>query len=189
MIASWKENDDKPRQYVEKHRHHSVDKDLYSQSYGLPRAHVQLWELDHKECRIDAFELWCWRRLLKVPWRARRSNQSIIKGVNAEYSLEGLMAEAEAPVFWPSDVNRRLIGIVLDAGKDWWQKDKRVSEDEMAGWHHRCKGHELGQSLGDGEGQGGLVCCSPWGLPRVRHDWGTEQQQIHIHTYIYDVVK
>ena len=53
--------------------------------------------------------------------------------------------------------------------KDWGQKDKRASEDEMAGWHHRCNGHELGQTPGDGEKQGGLVCCSPWGH-RVRHD-------------------
>ena len=70
--------------------------------------------------------------------------------------------EAEAPVFWSSDVNRWLTGKVPDAGKDRGQK-KRVSEDEMAGWHHRCNGHELGQTPGNGEGQGGLVCCSPWG--------------------------
>ena len=71
-------------------------------------------------------------------------------------------AEAEAPVIWSSDVNRRLPGKVPDAGKDWGQK-KRVSEDEMAGRHHWCNEHELGQTLGDGEGQGGLACCSPWG--------------------------
>ena len=70
--------------------------------------------------------------------------------------------EAEAPVFGSSDVNRWLIGKVPDTGKDWGQK-KRASEDEMAGWHHRCNETELGQTLGDSEGQGGLVCCSPWG--------------------------
>ena len=71
-------------------------------------------------------------------------------------------AESEALVFWSSDVNRWLIGKVPDAGKDWEQKE-RVSEDERAGQHHWCNEHELGQTPGDGEGQGGLVCCSPWG--------------------------
>ena len=73
-------------------------------------------------------------------------------------------AEAEALVFWSSDANSWLIGKVLDAGKDWGQKEKRVTEDEMVGRHHWCKGHKLGQILGDGEGHGGLVWCSPWGL-------------------------
>ena len=68
-----------------------------------------------------------------------------------------LHAEAEATVFWSSDTHRRLTGKVPDAGKDQGRK-KRVSEDEMAGWHHRCNEHELGQTLGDGEGQGGQAC-------------------------------
>ena len=72
-------------------------------------------------------------------------------------------AEAEAPVFWSSDANRRLIGKVPDAGKDWEQQEKRASEDEMAGWHQRCNERELGQTPGDDEGQGGLAGCSPWG--------------------------
>ena len=72
-------------------------------------------------------------------------------------------AEAEAPIFWPSDANSWLIGNVPDAGKDWGQKEKRASEDDMAGWHHLCNGHELGQTLGNVEGQRGLACCSPWG--------------------------
>ena len=88
--------------------------------------------------RIDAFKLWCWRRLLKVPWTARRSNQSILREISPEYLLEG---EAEAPVFWLSDVYRWLIGKVHDAGKDQGQKEKRVSEDEMPGWHHQCNEH------------------------------------------------
>ena len=70
---------------------------------------------------------------------------------------------ARVPVFWSSDANSRLIGKVPDAGKDWWQ-EKRVPEDEMAGWHLWCNGHEFGQTPGDDEEQGGLVCCCPWGL-------------------------
>ena len=92
-------------------------------------------------------------------WTARRSNQSILKAINPEYSLD---AEAEAPVFCSSDVNSWLIGKVPNAGKDWGQ-EKRSSEDEMTGWHHWCNGHELGKISGDGEGQGGLACCSLWG--------------------------
>ena len=71
-------------------------------------------------------------------------------------------AESEALVFWSSDVNRWLIGKVPHAGKDCGQKEKRVSEDEMAGQYHRCNEYELGQTPGDVEGQGGLACCSPW---------------------------
>ena len=72
-------------------------------------------------------------------------------------------AEAEVLVFWSSDVNSQLIGKVPDAGKDWGQKEKRVSEDEMTGWQSPMNGHEIGQFWGDGEGQRGLACCSPWG--------------------------
>ena len=82
--------------------------------------------------------------------------------------------EAEASVFWSSDAKSWLIRKDTDAGKDWGQK-KRVSEDEMSGWHHECNGHELRQTLGDGEGQGGLVHCSPGGC-RVGHDRVTEQK-------------
>ena len=72
-------------------------------------------------------------------------------------------AEAETPVFWWSDGNSWLTGKVRDTRKDWGQKEKRMLEDEIAGWPHRCNGHERAQTLGDGEGQRGLVCCSPWG--------------------------
>ena len=121
------------------------------------------WTVKKVECwRIDAFQLWYWSRLLTVPWTARRSNQSILREINPEYSLER-HAEAEATVFWSSDANSLLIGKVPDAGIDWRQKGKKVSEDEMAGWHHWCNEHELGQTPGDGEGQGGLVSCSPQG--------------------------
>ena len=72
-------------------------------------------------------------------------------------------AEAKAPILWPPDVKSRLIGKAPDAGKDWGQKEKGAWEEKMVGWHHRLSGHELGQILGDGEGQGSLACCSPWG--------------------------
>ena len=98
MLAPWKKIYDKPRQHIKKQRHHFVDKGLSSQSYGFSSSHVRMRELDYKEGwvpRIDAFELWCWRRLLRVPWTARQSNQSILKEINPEYSLEGLMLKLQ----------------------------------------------------------------------------------------------
>ena len=71
--------------------------------------------------------------------------------------------EAEAPILWPPDVKSWLIWKDPDAGKDWGQEEKGTTEDEMVGWHHRLDGHEFEQALGVGDGQGGLVCCSPWG--------------------------
>ena len=111
--------------------------------------------------KIGAFKLRCWKRLLRVSWTARRSNQSILKSTLNSHRKD--YAEAETPVIWSSDVNNWLTGKVPDAGKDWGQEEKRVSEDEMSGWHHRCNGHELQQTSGDGEGQGSLARCSPWG--------------------------
>ena len=78
--------------------------------------------------------------------------------INIHTSIETVY---ETPVFWSCNVNSWLIGKVPDARKDWGQEEKRVSEDEMAGWYHRCNGHELGQTLVDGEGLRGLTCCSP----------------------------
>ena len=133
------------------------------------------WTLKKAEhWRIDAFELRCWRRLLRVPWTARRSNQSILKEINPEYSIRRTAAEAEAPIRWPPDVKSRLIGKDPDAGKDWKQKEKGATEDEIVREHHYLNGHE--QTPGDSEGQGSLVCCRPRGH-RVRHNLVTEQQQ------------
>ena len=94
--------------------------------------------------RTDVFELWCWRRLLRVPWTARRSNQSILKEINQSWIFIGRTdTEAEAPIFWPPDAKSRLIGKDPDAGKDWGQEKKGMTEDEMVVWHHRLNGHEF----------------------------------------------
>ena len=94
MLAPWKKSYDQPRKPIKKQRHHFANKGLSSQSYGFSSGHVWMWELDYKETehqRIDAFELWCWRRLLGIPWTAWRSSQSILKEISPEYSLEGQM--------------------------------------------------------------------------------------------------
>ena len=97
-VSPWKKSWDKPRQLIKQQRHHSANKGLSSQSYAFPSSHVCMWELDRKEgwrWRTDAFELCCWRRLLRVLWTARRPNQSILKEINPAYSLEGLMLKVK----------------------------------------------------------------------------------------------
>ena len=90
--------------------------------------------------RIDAFELWCWRRLFRVSWTGRRSNQSVLKEVSPEYSLTD--ADAETPILWPPNAKNWLVGKHPDAGKDWKREEKGMTQDEMVGWHHWLNGHE-----------------------------------------------
>ena len=109
--------------------------------------------------RIDAFKLWCWRRLMRVPWTRRRSKQSILKEVNPEYSLEGLMFTMKLQYFGHLMRRTDSLGKTLMLGKIR-QEEKGVTEDEMVGWHHLLNGHEFEQTQGDSEGQGSLVCYS-----------------------------
>ena len=111
--------------------------------------------------RTDVFKLWCWRRFLCIPWTARKSNQSILKEISTEYSLEGLMLKLKLQYF--GHLMWRFIGKDSDAGKDWRQEEKGTTE--MVGWHHQLDGHE--QAPGVGDGQGSLACCSPWGCKEL----------------------
>ena len=105
--------------------------------------------------RIDAFELWCWRRLLRVPWTARRSKKSIHPKGNQSCVFTGRTdVEAETPLLWPLDVNNWLIWKDPDTGKDWGQEEKGMTEDEMVGWHHQLSGYGFGWTLGVGDGWG-----------------------------------
>ena len=99
------------------------------------------WTMKKTELwKIDVFELWCWKRPLRIPWAARRSNQSILKKISPEYSLEGLMLKLK-PNPLATWSNNWLTRKDPDAGKDWRQEDTRPTEDEMAGWHHWLDGH------------------------------------------------
>ena len=80
---------------------------------------------------------------MKVTWTVRRSNQSILKEISLEYSLEGRMLKLKLPVLWPPDVKNRLLGKDSDAGRDWGQEEKGTTEDEMAGWHHQLNRREF----------------------------------------------
>ena len=112
--------------------------------------------------RIDAFEQWCWRRLLRVPWTARRSNQSILKEVSPGCSLEGLMLKLKLQYF--SHLMQRADSFekTVMLGKIEGRR-RRGREDEMAGWHHRLDGRESQWTPGVGDGQGSLACCNSWG--------------------------
>src|SRR5574337_955490 len=102
MLAPWKKSYDQPRQHIKKQRHYFANRSLSSQSYGFPVVMYgcESWTIKKAECqRIDAFELWCWRRVLRVPWTAGRSNQSILKEISPEYSLEGLMLKLKLQYF------------------------------------------------------------------------------------------
>ena len=102
------------------------------------------WIIKKAECRwIDAFELWCWRRLLRVSWTARRSNQSILKENQSCIFIGRTDAEAETPILWPPDAKNWLIWKDPNDGKDWRQEKNWMTEDKMVGWHHRLKGHEF----------------------------------------------
>ena len=109
-LTPWKKLYDQPRQHIKKQRHYFAIKGSSSQSYGFCSSHVWMWELDYKESwtpKNDTFELWCWRRLLRVPWTARRPNQSILKEISPEYSLDRLMLKLKLQYFshlmWRTD--------------------------------------------------------------------------------------
>ena len=122
------------------------------------------WTIKKAEHRsIDAFALWCWRRLLRVPWTVRRSNQSILKEISPGCSLEGLMLRLKLQYFGHLVQRADSFEKTLMLGKDWRQEEKRMTEDEMVGWHHQLDGHAFEQTLGDSKEQGSLACCSPWG--------------------------
>ena len=146
-----KKSYDKPGQHIKKQRHHFSSKGPCSQSYVFSPVTMygcECWTIKKDECqRIDSFKLWCWRRLLRVPWTSRRSNQSILKEINPEYSLERLMLKLKVQYF--GHLMQRADSYP-DAWKDWRQQEKGVTEIEFA------------QTLGNSEGQGSLACCSSW---------------------------
>ena len=158
---------------IENNQHYSI---LKSRDITLPakvrlvRAMVfpvimygcESWTVKEAECRkIDAFELWCWRRLLRVPWTARRSNQSILKEIGLGCSLEGLMLKLKLQYFghlmWRVDSLEKtlMLGGIRGRRRREWQR--------KAGWHHWLDGRESEWTPGVGDGQGGLACCNSWG--------------------------
>ena len=175
-LAPWKKSYDQPRHHIKKQRHYFANKGPSSQSYGFSSSHVWMWELDHKESWAPknwCFKLWCWRRLLRVPWTARRSNLSILKEISPEYSLEGLMLKLK-----------------LQYLATWWEELTHLKRPWC--WERLKAGGE-GDDRG---GDGWMASLTQWtwdwvnsrswwrtGKPgllqstrsqRVGHDWATE---------------
>ena len=133
--CSWKKSYDKPRQHIKKQRHYFTGKGLSSQSHSFSGSHVWMWELHIKKAerwRTETSELQCWRRLLRVPWTARRSNQSILKEISPEYSLKGLMLKLKLQYFghlmWRTDSFEKI----LILGKT--ESRRRRGRQRMRGW-------------------------------------------------------
>jgi len=151
----------------------------YSQSYGFSSSHVQMWELDHKAW---ALKNWCFQtvvleKTLESPLDCKEIKPVNPKGNQSWIFIGRTDAEAKAPILWPPDAKSWLTGKDPDTGKDWGQ-EKETTKDEMVGWYHRLNGHEFEQTPGDGEGQGSLAYCSPWG--RKESDWLSDQTTILI---------
>ena len=154
------------RQRINKQRHHFPNKGLSSQCYGFSSSHVQMWELDHKEGwafkRSDAFKLWCWRRLLRVPWTSRRSNQSFLKESNPEHSLEGLMLKMKLQYFGHLMRRSDSLEKTLMLGKI--ESRRRRGPQRIRWLDSITDSMDMNLStLGDSGGHRSLVCCSPWG--------------------------
>ena len=161
-LLPWKESYDQPD---------SIFDTTLSTKVRLVKAMVfpvvmygrESWTIKKAEHRrIDAFELWCWRRLLRVLWIAR-SNQSILKEISPGCSLEGLMLKLKLPYFghliWRAHSSEKSLML----GKIEGERKMGTTEDEMVGWHHQLNGYEFGWTPGVGDGQGDLVCCGSWG--------------------------
>ena len=144
----------------------SKDKGSYSQSYDFSSSHVWMWELEHKEGWVP--KNWCFwtvvlEKTLEIPLDCKEIQPVNPKGNQFWIFIGTSNAEAETLVRWPPDVKSQLIRKDPDSGKDWRQEEKGMTEGETVGWHHWLNGHEFEQVLRGGEGQGSLVCCSPWG--------------------------
>ena len=145
MLTPWKKSYDQHRQHIKKQRHYFANKGPFSQGYSLSNSHIRMWEFDYKESWVP--KNWCFwavvlEKNLESPLNWRRYNQSILKEISPEYSLEGLMLN-ETPILWPPDVKNWLTGKDPDAGKDWGQKEKGRTEDQMVGCHRWLNGHEF----------------------------------------------
>ena len=191
MFTPWKKCYDQPRQHIKKQRHHFADKHPYNQSYVFSSSHVRLWKLDIKKTeghRTDAFELWCWRRLLRVPQTARRSNQSILKEINPEYSLEGLMLKLKL----------QYLGYLMQRTdsfeRPWcWERLKMGWEEDDRGWDgwmaSLSQGTWVWASSGCWWWTGRPGVLQSKGSPRVGHDWVTELNWTELRRAVIGIAK
>ena len=169
MLTPCKKSYDQPRQHIKKQRQYFANKDPSNQSYGFSKSQIwmwEMWELDYKESWVS--KNWCFwivvlEKTLESPLNCKEIQSVNPKGNESWIFIGRTDAEAETPIPWPPDAKNWLIGKDPDAGKDWGQEEKWMTEDEIVGWHHRLNGHGFGWTPGVGDGQGDLVCCGSWG--------------------------
>ena len=154
-----------PRQHIKKQRHYFANKGPSSQGYSFSGSQVWMWELDYKESW--ALKNWCFwsvvlEKTLESPVDCKEIHPVHPKGDQSWVFIGRTDVEAETPILWPPDVKSWLIWKDTDAGKDWRQEEKGMTEVEMVGCHHQLNGHESGWTPGVGDGQGGLACCDSW---------------------------
>ena len=175
MLAPWKKSYDQPRQHIKKQRHYFVNKGPPSKSYCFSNSYVWIWDLDYKAEHqiIDAFELWCLRRLLRVPWTARRSNQSILKEISPDHSLEGLMLKRNSNTLatWCEELTHLK--------RPWcWVRLKAGGEGDDRGWDSwmasPTQWRWVWVNSGSWQWTGRPGVLQSVGSPRVRHDWATD---------------
>ena len=166
MLAPWKKSYDQSRQHIIKQRHYFANRGLSSQGYGFSSSHVWMWELNCEESWVP--KNWCfWTVVLEKTLESPLASKAI-QPIHSKKDQPWVFfrrndAEAETPVLWPPHAKCWLIGKDSDAGRDLGQEEKGMTEYEMAGWHHRLDGRESEWTLGDGDGQEGLVCRDTWG--------------------------
>ena len=162
----WKKSYDQLRQHIKKQRYYFVNKGPSSQGYGFSSSHVWMWELDYKESWAQKY--WCFwtvvlEKTLESPLDCMEIQPVHPKGDQSWLFIGRTDVEAETSILWPPDAKSWLIGKDPDAGKDWDQEEKGMTENKMVGWHHWLNGHGFGWTLGVGDGQGSLVCCGSRG--------------------------
>ena len=166
MLVPWKKSYDTPRQHIKKQKHYFADKGLSSQSYDFSNSHVWMCELGHKESWAPK-NWYFWtvvlEKTLESPLDCKEIKPVNPKGNQSWIFIGRTDAEAETPILWPPDAKNWLIRKDWMFMKDWRQEKKRMTEDEMVGWHHWLNGHEFEQTQGDSKGQRRLVCCIPMG--------------------------
>ena len=176
LFFLWKKSYDKPRQHIKKHRHYFANKGLSSWSYGFSSSHMDV-RVDHKETECWRIN-WCFwtvvlEKTLEIPLDCKETQLVYPKGNQSWMFIGRTDVEAETPILWPPEVKSWLIWKDPDAGKDWGQEEKGMTEDEMVGWHHRLDGHGFGWTLEVGwTGRPGVLQFT--GSQRVGHDWVTE---------------
>ena len=173
MPAPWKKSYDQPRQHIKKQRHYFTNNSLSSRSYGFSSSHVWMWELDYNESWT--LQNWCfWNVVLEKTLESPLDCKEIHPKGNQSWIFIGrTYVEAETPILWPPDVKNWLLGKDPDAGKDWRQKEKGMTEDEMVGWHHQLSGWVwLNSGSWWWTGRSGVL--QSMGSQRIGHGWATE---------------